>query len=74
MNEPTNRESLPDALQREMARVRDEVMPPYKDIGAPGVPALMMMRMALDGATKALAEGDTIMAIHWFKELKGFSL
>lgn len=66
--------SLGEALPAEMARVRDEVMPPYQSIGAAGVPALMMMRQALDGAAKAMAEGDTVAMIRWYQELKDFSL
>ncbi len=57
-----------------MARVREEVMPPYRDIGASGAPALFMMRQALDGAAKAMAEGDVIAMMRWYQELKGFSL
>jgi len=66
--------SLGEALPEEMARVRDEVMPAYREVGAPGAFALEMMRQALDGAAKALAGGDTIAAAHWYGELKGFSL
>ena len=72
MTTPT--ESLGEALPREMARVRDEVMPPYRDIGPSGVPALMMMRHALDVAAKALAEGDVVMMVRIYQELKDFSL
>ncbi len=67
-------ESLGEALPREMARVRDEVMPPYQDIGPAGVPALMMMRHALDQAAKALAEGDVVLMMRMYQELKEFSL
>lgn len=66
--------SLGEALPLEMARVRDEVMPPYQDIGLEGVPALMMMRHALDQAAKAMAEGDVIMMMRMYQELKEFSL
>ncbi len=66
--------SLGEALPLEMARVRDEVMPAYRDIGPPGRPALLMMQQALDGAAKAMVEGDVVDMATWFNELKGFSL
>ena len=69
--------TLGDALPREMARVRDEVMPQYLALdGLPGVnvgPALLMMRMELDAAAKALAEGDVIAMLHSYKSLKEFN-
>jgi len=66
--------SLGEALPLEMARVRDEVMPPYREIGPSGAFALAMMRSALDGAAKAMAEGDVIEMVRWYQELKDFSL
>jgi hypothetical protein len=66
--------SLGEALPLEMARVRDEVMPAYIEIGTPGAFALLQMRQAIDGATKALAEGDAVSCIRWYEELKGFKL
>lgn len=75
MTEPTKApESLGEALPREMARVRDKVMPPYRDIGPPAAFALAMMRQALDGAAKAMAEGDVVAMVRWYQELKGFEL
>lgn len=65
-------ESLGEDLPREMARVRDEVMPLYYLVGIAGVPALMMMRHALNGAAKAMAEGDVVAMTRWYQELKGF--
>lgn len=47
-----DRTTLGEALPREMARVRDEVMPSYIEIGAPGRYALIMMRAALDAAAR----------------------
>lgn len=66
-------ESLGEALPREMARVRDEVMPAYLAIGPAGTIALTLMRADLDRATKALAEGDTIEMIRVFESLKGYT-
>jgi hypothetical protein len=65
--------SLGEALPREMARVRDVLMPQYLAIGTPGIFALTMMRVALDGAAKAMAEGDTVAMIRYYQELKGFT-
>lgn len=65
-------ESLGEALPREMARVRDEVMPMYRDIGVPGLPALTLMRLSLDAAAKAMAEGDVVAMIRCYQDLKGY--
>ncbi len=66
-------ESLGEALPREMARVRDEVLPAYDAVGAPGLLAARMMRLALDRAAKAIAEGDVAAMVRSFEELKGFA-
>ena len=66
-------DSLGTALPREMARVRDEVMPAYLAIGGPGRFALAMMRADLDAAAKALAEGDVVEMIRVYESLKGYS-
>lgn len=65
--------SLGEALPREMARVRDEIMPGYIEIGAPGFFALAMMRASLDAAAKALAEGDVVAMLCAYEDLKGFT-
>ncbi len=65
-------DTLGDALPREMARVRDEVMPPYIEIGPPGQFALAMMRADLDRAAKAMAEGDVVEMLRVYQELKGY--
>lgn len=64
--------TLGDALPKEMARVRDELMPLYQSIGPAGGFALAMMRAELDRATKALAEGDLPTMIQSYEALKGF--
>ncbi len=66
--------SLGEALPREMARVRDKIMPAYIAIGAPGIVALAMMRADLDAAAKAMAEGDVIAMIRVYESLKGYSV
>lgn len=65
-------EPLGEALPREMARVRDKVMPAYVAIGEPGRFALSMMRFELDAAAKALAEGDVTAMIRAYESLKEF--
>jgi hypothetical protein len=64
--------SLGIELPKEMARVRDELMPMYQSIGPAGGIALAMMRAELDRATKALAEGDLVTMIRSYEALKDF--
>lgn len=66
--------TLGDALPREMARVRDKVMPAYVEMGAAGVFALTFMRQDLDRAAKALAEGDVVEMIRVYALLKEYKL
>lgn len=69
-------ETKPDvlgvALPREMARVRDQIIPAYRAIGAAGIFALVMMQRDLDAAAKALAEGDVIAMLQAYASLKGY--
>lgn len=67
-------ETLGDALPKEMARVRDEVMPSYLEIGRAGQFAVMMMRADLDAAAKAMIEGDCVKMIAAYQALKGYTL
>lgn len=68
----TGSETLGDALPREMARVRDVVMPVYEAIGVHGAFALALMRADLDAAAKALAEGDVVAMVRVYESLKGY--
>ena len=65
---------LGEALPCEMTRVRDKVMPAYIEIGAPGLFALSMMRVDLDRAAKALAEGDVIEMLRVYESLKEYTV
>lgn len=65
-------ETLGEALPREMARVRDELMPQYRAIGAPGLFALTVMVTALERAAKAMAEGDVVAMLSAYELLKDF--
>jgi hypothetical protein len=68
------RESLGEALPKEMARIRDVVMPAYVDIGPEGSFALAFMRRELDAAAKAMAEGDVVEMIRAYEALKSYKL
>lgn len=65
--------SLGEELPKEMARVRNEIMPAYIEIGPAGAIALAMMRADLDAAAKAMIEGDTIAMLRLYHSLKGYS-
>lgn len=63
--------TLAEALPREMARVRDELIPAYQAIGPAGQFGLMMIREALDRAAEVSAAGDTVGMLRSLEELKG---
>ena len=67
-------ESLGEALPREIARVRDKVLPCYLEIGVAGVPAATLMRRDLDAATNAMIEGDLPEMIRVYQSLKEWSV
>jgi len=67
-------ETLGDALPKEMARIRDVVMPAYQSIGPAGGFALALMRKDLDDAAKAMMEGDTVEMIRLLQELRDYKL
>jgi hypothetical protein len=64
--------TLGEELPKEMARVRDVLMPMYRGIGPAGGFALAMMKAALDRATTALVEGDVVEMLRSYEALKGF--
>lgn len=67
-------ETLGEALPKEMARVRDEIMPAYLEkIGKPGQLAMEMMREDLDAAATAMAEGDVVKMMVAYEALKGYT-
>lgn len=67
-------ETLGDALPKEMARIRDVVMPAYQGIGPAGSFALTFMRRDLDVAARAMAEGDLPGMIAAYKALRDYKL
>ena len=68
---PKMTDTLGDALPREMARVRDEVLPYYTP-EVNGQIAAAMMRQDLDAAAKALVEGDVSEMIRVYESLKTY--
>jgi hypothetical protein len=64
--------TLGEALPKEMARVRDHVMPAYQEIGPSGAIALAFMRADLDKAARAMAEGDIAAMIAAYQALKDY--
>lgn len=64
--------TLGEELPKEMARIRDVLMPQYQSIGPAAGFALVMMRASLDRAATAMAEGDLAAMIVAYKELKDF--
>ena len=63
-------DTLGDALPREIARVRDEVIPAYESIGAAGAFGLANVKRSLDRATAAQTSGDVVEMLRAYQELK----
>lgn len=66
--------TLGEDLPKQMAYIRDVVMPAYQEIGPAGGFALAMMRRDLDLAAKAMAEGDLPAMISAYQALKDYKL
>jgi len=68
--------TLGEALPKEMARVRDSVLPAYLACqGMPNVivePAIAMMRASLDAAARAMIEQDVVAMLRCYEDLKGY--
>ncbi|MDQ0472821.1 hypothetical protein [Labrys wisconsinensis] len=64
-------QSLGEALPKEMARVRDDLLPLYDAIPT-GIFAATLMRRDLDRAAHALAEGDVVEMMRVYEDLKGY--
>ncbi len=65
--------TLADALPREMARVRDEILPVYDSVPHGGF-AAAMMRRDLDRAAKAMTAGDVVEMLRAYQALKDYGL
>jgi hypothetical protein len=66
--------TLGEELPKEMARIRDVVMPAYQECGPSAALTLALMRHDLDRAAKALAEGDLPAMIDAYQALKEYKL
>lgn len=66
--------TLGDELPRQIARVRDEVIPAYLECGPGGMFAVEMMRADLDQASKAMIEGDVVAMLYICKKLQDWKL
>ena len=70
--QPSN---LAEAIQVEIIRVRDDVLPVYIQIGGGALITVeLIIKPALNAATKALAEGDIVAIIQAYQDLKDISL
>lgn len=70
----TPKDSLGEALPKEMARVRDDVLPVYESTGPAGAFAVTLMKRDLDEAARTLADGDVIGMLRVYQSLKGYAL
>jgi len=68
-----DKETLGDALPKQIARVRDEVLPIYLSTNG-GQFAAQQMRADLDRASKAMIEGDLVEMVRVYKALKEWTL
>lgn len=73
MSEMTESITLGEALPKEMARVRDEVLPIY-DSFPTGSWAARAMHRDLDAAAKAMAEGDVVAMLRVYQSLCGYDV
>lgn len=64
--------TLGEELPKEMARVRDVLIPQYQSIGPAGAFAIAFMRADLDAAAKAMAEADLPAMIAAYQKLKDY--
>lgn len=62
--------TLGEDLPKEMARVRDDVLPHFIAIGPAGMIGASFIRADLDRAAKAMAEGDLAGMISAYQALK----
>jgi hypothetical protein len=63
---------LSDALQKEIGRVRDVLMPIYQSFGATGDLVLAIMCADLDRAAEALIQGDAVSMLRIYEALKAY--
>lgn len=66
--------TLAEELPKQMARIRDEVIPVYESIGPNGAFTIAMMKADLDAAANASAEGDVVAMMAACKKLQDYKL
>lgn len=64
-------ENIIEGIQRQCARIRDEVLPLYDEIPA-GRFAASMMRNSIQDAEAAVASGDVIAMVKAYHDLEGY--
>ncbi len=74
VNERNDMPTLGDELPKEIARVRDVLIPAYLECGVGGLPAVAMMRADLDRASKAMIEGDVVEMLRVYESLRSWQL
>ena len=68
-------DNLFEALQKEIERVRDEVLPVYEDMPfANGIATQWQINISLARAKKAIEESDTVEMIRALEDLRGYKL
>ena len=66
-------DNLAEALPKEIARVRDELIPIYSKF-CTGKLAVWMMRKDIELAEKAITAQDTVEMIRAYQALQGYTL
>jgi hypothetical protein len=64
-------ETLGEAYPKEQARIREELIPAYIEIGPVGRFGLVMLEDLLRRADKAVIEGDLVKMVKIYEEMKG---
>jgi hypothetical protein len=65
--------NLAEALPKEIARVRDDLIPVYQKF-ATGALAVWMMRKDIEKAEQAIAAQDTVEMLRAYQALEGYKL
>lgn len=66
--------SVGEELPKEMARIRDEVIPAYQSCGPAANIAIAFMKKDLDAAAVAMAEGDVVAMLQAIVSLRDYKL
>ena len=63
-------ENIIDGIQQECNRVRDQLLPAYREIGPAGTFGILVLTKAIEEGEAAIASGDIVRMIAAYKELK----